>query len=434
MVSCAYRYYETGFKVDGIFFLARALGPAECQRVSPAPHPERLKLAALFFLTAFALGLWNVNFSAVLKAYGYEVLVPYAWATNALAAMIAPLVVGALADQRFSSEKVLRGLALGAATFITLQYYAIQQQWHWGVVLGLTQVHALWSVPSFGLATSLVIGRLHNPRTQFGPLRAWATTGWIAAGLLISWVLQADTSVVSGFSAAVAWLVVVAVTFTLKPVPPPGHKQHRTWSDVLGLEAWSLLKHPDHRVVFLGAGLLNAPLAAFYQSTPLHLGELGVKHATAYMALGQVMEIVGLVMLAWLLGRFRLKWLFLGGIAFGMLRYLLFSRDTVAFMGLGIFMHGILFTLFYMTAQIYLEHRIPAAMRARAQALLSLMMSGFGNLIGSLGCGWWWHACYDGQRTDWHTYWLGLAGVVGVIFLWFAWSYRGRHRVDGGEH
>ena len=86
-----------------------------------------------------------------------------------------------------------------------------------------------------------------------------------------------------------------------------------------------------------------------------------------------------------------------------------------------------------MTAQIYLEHRIPAAMRSRAQALLSLMMSGFGNLIGSLGCGWWWHLCTHGGRTDWQSYWGGLAAVIGMIMVWFGFSYHGRHRVEGHE-
>ena len=78
---------------------------------------------------------------------------------------------------------------LGAAAFVSLLFYGIQQHWHWGIVLALAQVHALWTVPSFGLSTSLVIGRLHEPRHQFGPIRASATVGWMFAGLLVSWVI-----------------------------------------------------------------------------------------------------------------------------------------------------------------------------------------------------------------------------------------------------
>ena len=399
-------------------------------------NAERFKLAALFFMTAHALALWSVTFSKVLKAYGYENIIPYAGNTSvtaSLAAIVSPLIVGALADQRYSSERVMRWLCLGSGCFMALMFHAIQHHWHWSLVIALAQILALWAMPAFGLSTSLVIARLSNPKQQFGPLRTAATMGWIVAGVLISCVLHGDSSVIAGYASAVAWMVAMAVTFTLEHVPPPSIKANRTWTDILGLEAWTLLKNPDHRVVFIGAALYNVPLAAFYPFTPLHLKSLGAEDAGLNMSIGQIMEVVGLLSLAALLTRFRLKWLFLCGIGFGALRYVLFSMDSLATLRTGIFMHGILFTLFFMTGQIYLEQRIPPAMRSRAQALLSLMMSGFGNLIGSIGCGWWWHVCTHGEQTDWHQYWLGLAGVIGLIFLWFAVSYQGKHRVDGHE-
>ncbi len=419
------------------FSLAPDASRAQGLKVPVQPvNTERFKLAALFFMTAHALGLWSVTFSKVLKAYGYENIIPYAGntsVTGSLAAIVSPLIVGALADQRYSSERVMRWLCLGSGCFMALMFYAIQQHWHWMVVIALAQMLALWAMPSFGLSTSLVIARLSNPRQQFGPIRTAATMGWIVAGVMVSLVLHADSSVTVGYASAITWLLAAAVTYTLDPAPPPGMKADRTWSDKLGLEAWTLLKNPNHRVVFIGAALFNMPLAAFYQFTPLHLKALGTEQAGLNMSIGQIMEVVGLLSLAALLTRFRLKWLFLCGIGFGALRYVFFAMDTLPTMRVGIFLHGILFTLFFMTAQIYLEHRIPAGMRSRAQALLSLMMSGFGNLAGSLLCGWWWHACTRDGVTDWRHYWAGLAGVIVLIFMWFAFSYKGRHPSGGHE-
>ena len=68
-------------------------------------------------------------------------------------------------------------------------------------------------------------------------------------------------------------------------------------------------------------------------------------------------------------------------------------------------------------------------MRSRAQALLSLMMSGIGNFIGYQGCGWWRHACMSDGHMDWQTYWTGLAALIAVIWVWFSLSYKGRHNV-----
>jgi len=384
----------------------------------------------MYFIVGHALGLWTINLSSVLKGHGYgNRVIDNVWCTSAIAAIISPLIVGALADQRYSSERVLRWLGLGAATFLCALFYGIHERWHWSVILLLAQIHALWSAPSFGLATSLVISRLADAKSQFGPIRFWATLGWMLAGPVVSYVLVSDKRVVSGFAAAGVWLIAIAVTFTLKPMPPPEQKEHRTWRDVLGLEAWSLLRNPDHRVVFFAAALLNIPLAAFYPHTLLHLEDLGVKHPTALMSLAQIMEAVGLLILSSLLTRVRLKWLFLGGIAAGFARYVLYAYNTVPTLCIGIAIHGICFTLFYMTAQIYLEQRIPHAMRSRAQALLSLMMSGIGNFIGYQACGWWRHVCEHQGVMDWHTYWLGLASIIAAIFVWFAICYKGRFRV-----
>lgn len=410
-------------------------------------------------MLAHALALWSINLSGVLKAYGYAHIISYAWATSAVAAIISPLIVGALADQCYSSERVLRWLGLGAAVCLCALSFAIDRHWRGAVVLVLAQVHALFSVPSFGLATSLVISRLNNPKNQFGPLRAFATIGWMVGGVILGlgamvyggmqrlgwaeggWLIETARwlhevvngthfALLSGVAAALSWLAIILITYGIAPLPPPAEVKHRTWRDMLGLEAWALLRHPDHRVVFIGAALFNVPLAAFYQETPLHLRDLGLKllEVPAVMSIGQIMEVVGLFGLAWLLARFRLKWLFLAGIACGALRYGFFMFDTLPALCAGIFMHGLCFTLFFMSAQIYLEQRIAPAMRARAQALLSLMMSGIGNLVGYLCCGAWRTFCTEGGRTDWHSYWLGLTLLILAIMGWFALCYRGKHR------
>lgn len=397
------------------------------------PRGERVQLAVLFFIVAHALGLWNFNFSAVLEAHGYHDIVRYAWAANGVAAFISPLIVGAVADLHYSSERVLRWIATGAAVFLALLFYAIEVRAHWGVVLGLAQVHALWSVPSFGLATSLVMGRLSRPKDEFGPVRVWATIGWMVGGIAIS-LLRVEDSTMSGFLASGMWLIAVGFTFRFKPQPPASDGTRRSFKDLFGLEAWTLLRHPDHRVVFIGAALFNIPLAIFYMHTPLHLKDLGVEARSAVMSIGQVLEVVGLFALAWILNFCRLKTLFLAGIGFGLARYILFALNSVPTLTAGIFLHGACFIAFFMTAQIYLEQRIPPEMRARAQALLSLMVSGFGNLIGYLGCGWWRAQCTSAAEvTDWPRYWWGLVGVIALIFVWFAISYKGRTRVDRSE-
>lgn len=389
-------------------------------------HHGRWKLAVLFFLLGGTLGTWGVSLASVLRAHGFESIVPYAFAATSVAALVSPLAVGGLADQRFSSERVLRWLGVGSMFFLGLLFWGIHRRWSPLCVLALAQVHALWSTPTFGLTTSLVLGRLSNAREQFGLLRLWATLGWMSAGAMVSWVLHADSSPVSGWAGCAGWVLTILFTFALPNVTPPEQKRRRTWREVLGLDALHLLRHHDHGIVFVTAALLSIPLAAFYPFTVLHLMDQNVDHILGTMSLGQITEALTMVFLASLLARIRLKRVFLAGIAFGVARYALFALDTRPALYLGIFLHGLCYTLFVITAQIYLEQRIPPEMRARAQALLTLMMSGIGNLVGTLGCGWWWWVCKSGGHANWPLFWSVLAALMAAVFVFFAASYRGR--------
>ena len=387
---------------------------------------ERAELATLFFLNAAAAGMWLVPFGNVLNAHGYAAIVPFGYACSGVAAFISPMIFGALADQHIAPARLLRWLSVGCAALMSLTFFAIQQRWRSLAVLGSLQCYAICAAPTFGLATSIIMARLREPEREFGPIRAWATFGWMASGFVVSWVLQADTSTLSGFAAAATWLLAALWTFTLPHVPPPDLKGARNWRDVFGLEALELFRQRNHRVVFIAGALFNMPMAAFYPYTPMHLREAGVEHASAAMTLGQVSEILAMLGLAWLLARFRMKWVFLAGIGFGALRYGLYAMDQKAWLLVGVSLHGLAFTFYFITAQIYLERHAPSRLRARAQALLAVMLGGFGNLFGYLGSGVWKSANTAGTVTHWPMFWGVLSLIMVAVFVGFAWAYRSR--------
>jgi hypothetical protein len=241
------------------------------------------------------------------------------------------------------------------------------------------------------------------------------------------------------------WVVVALFTFALPIVAPTPSGRATSWKQRLGLDALSLLKIRDHRVVFLTTAIFNIPLCAFYPYTPAHLRELGFNATTAWMTFGQATEVLSMFLLAGLLTKWRLKTIFLTGIGFGVLRYAACAVNTKWWLITGVTMHGFAFTLYLITTQIYLEQRIDPAWRARAQALYTLMLSGVGNTLGYLSCGWWIRANeHDLPLTwgglagnpvivwiphavkDWSHFWAGLSASVALIWIWFAFSYRGR--------
>jgi hypothetical protein len=272
---------------------------------------------------------------------------------------------------------------------------------------------------------TIVLARLTEARREFGPLRAMATLGWMAGCWLIS-AFNADASPRSGFAGAIVWISVAAFTFVLPSVAPPKSMESLSLGQRLGVDALSLLKNRDHRVVFTTAALVAIPLAAFYPFTPPHLKALGLDHTSAWMTLGQVTEMLAMFGLGWLLTHWRLKWIFACGLGFALLRYLLCALDGRAWVLTGVSLHGFAFTLFFVTAPIYLNERVDAAWRARAQALMSLMTVGVGNLLGYLGSGAWFNACDRPGGMRWSLFWGGLAGAVAVVFIYFLATYRGQ--------
>lgn len=393
---------------------------------------EKTELTTLFFLHGTALGMWFVPLSRVLDAHGYQEIKPLAFATSALAAFVSPLVFGAMADRHASPVRVLRWLAVATAAAMAVASFSIRARWPAWAVLGLIQLHALCSSPTWSISNTIVFSRLQDSRRQFGPIRAMATLGWMAGCWIVSW-MAADASTLSGFSGAVAWLVVAGFTLLLPEVDGPVSTGKVPLRERLGLDALLLLKNPDHRVVYLTTAFFAIPLAAFYPYTPPQLRELGLERTSAWMTLGQITEVLSMFALGGLLLRWRLKWIFGVGLGFGVLRYALCAMDGRPWLLAGVTLHGCSFTLVYITAQIYLDERVDPAWRARGQALMSLTSSGFGNLLGYLGTGWWFHACTAGGSTRWTLFWAVLSGSVGLVLFYFLVAYHGRGTSPGRD-
>jgi MFS family permease len=386
---------------------------------------EYAELAALFFIQAMAMGMWFVPLSTVLDAHGLGSLRPLAFATTGLAAFVSPLVFGAMADRHAAPAVVLRYLALATAATMALASTAIAAGWNRWAVLAAIQLHSFCAAPTWGIASTIVLSRLRNAQREFGPVRAMATLGWVAGCWVVSG-LGADTSPLAGFAGAGAWLAVAGFTLLLPVVPPPQSTARVTWRQRFGLDALSLLRNPDHRAVLLTIALFSIPLAAFYPYTPPQLREHGLRHTTAWMSLGQITEVIAMLSLATLLTRVRLKWIFAAGLGFGVLRYLMAATNLKPLSLAGVTLHGFAFTLCFITAQIYLEERVDSAWRARAQALMSLMMSGVGSLLGYLGTGTWFAACGSADGPQWGRFWGVLAAGIALVLGYFLIAYHGR--------
>jgi MFS family permease len=389
-------------------------------------------LAVLFFLHAAALACYTVPLANVLKTHGIsEGAITMAFCTGGIAAFISPMMAGSLADRQVSPERLLAGLCVASAACLILTFQAIAGHWGTPWVLGSMMAFALCNAPGFGLLTSIVLSRLTDARREFGPLRAWATWGWMAASFAISWVLQADFSPASGYGAAGIFLVEALFCLKLKPTHPPASREPRRLRDFFGWEALQLLRHPDHRIIFLTSVVFSAILSTFYRYSSAHLKDLGDATPSLTMGLAQLLEGFAMFALGGLLTRFRLKWVLLAGLLVGMLRLGLMTSNAHGWLVLSIALHGPVFVLFYPTTQIYLEQRVAPRLRAQSQALLSLLNSGVGNLCGYFLIGLWHQACTSPAGVvDWSRFWTALTLATAAVSVFFLLLYQGQKRPE----
>jgi MFS family permease len=388
------------------------------------------ELVILFLIQGAAAAMWLVPLTTVLEAYGLTSIRAYSYAAMGLAAFVSPLVFGAIADHEMSPVKVLRGLAAATGMAIAVVAGAIQLGWNKWLVLGLVQVYCLCASPLLSISSTIVFSRLADSQKEFGPMRGMYTLGWMIGCWIIS-ALNADRSTLAGYAGAVTWLIVAGFTYFLPPVETPKAATRLTLRQRLGWDAIVLLKHPDHRVVFVVTGLVAIPLASFYPYSPPQMRELGLQHTSAWMTLGQVTELIWMFTLGYLLTRFRLKWIFLTGLIFTVLRFVFCALNTKLWLLVGIFLHGASYAPVFATAQIYLDQRVDPSWRARAQALITLANSGFGNLFGYLGVGAWFAYCTSPGGTRWPLFWSGMAVISAVVLVYFLAVYRGRKRENG---
>jgi MFS family permease len=140
------------------------------------------------------------------------------------------------------------------------------------------------------------------------------------------------------------------------------------------------------------------------------------------MSLGQVLEVVVLFAIGGILTRWGFKRVIALGLVCGILRYALYACDSPWAVLTGVALHGFAYTITYISIQLYLAERIKVQWRTRAQALLSMMTGGMGNLVGYLLTGKWLVACETDGTPSWTIYWLGLCSLVVLVMVYFVRS------------
>jgi nucleoside transporter len=383
----------------------------------------RLQLSTMMFLQFFVWGTWYVTMGTYLFKVGFTgIEIGAAYSTINWGAIVSPFFVGIIADRFFSAQKVMAAIHLtGAVILFYLANITDPSVFFWTLLL-----YSLLYMPTLALANAICFHQMESPEKEFPSVRVLGTIGWIAAGLLLGFLKleDANTQFLMGAGSSVA---LGLYALSLPDTPPKGKKSRPSLGDILGLDAAVLFKDRSFVIFTISALLISIPLAFYYSFTNPFFNEMGLENAAGKMTLGQVSEIVFLLLMPLFFVRLGVKKMILVGMIAWAVRYVLFvygNADELVWMYyLGIILHGVCYDFFFVTGQIYVDNAAPKHLQASAQGLITLLTYGLGMLIGSWASGWYvdLNTMGDGSH-DWTTIWWMpaiMAIVVAVLFMQF---------------
>ena len=349
----------------------------------------RFQLCFMMFLEFFIWGAWFVTLGTFLgnnlKATDGQIAL--AFSTQSWGAIIAPFVIGIIADRYFNAERILGILHLLGAFLMYMMYGTTEFSVFYLLVLG----YMILYMPTLALVNSVSFNQMKSPAKEFSMVRVFGTLGWIIAGLSISYIFSWDQGGNIGegllrntfLMTAIASLVLGLFSFTLPKTPPRAASSDKlSIKEILGLDSLSLFKDRNFLIFFISSVLICIPLAFYYQNANPFLVEIGMENPTGKMTLGQISEIL--------------------------------------FM-LGIALHGICYDFFFVSGQIYTDSKAGAKFKSSAQGLITLATYGVGMLIG------FWVAgkistaylLSEGKHA-WEIIWIYPAGFALAVFILFA--------------
>ncbi|MCS5498362.1 MFS transporter [Cnuibacter physcomitrellae] len=391
------------------------------------------RLSAMMLLQFMTYGAWWATLGLVLTTYGMASIVGVAYSLAAIGAMVSPLVIGAVADRFFSSQKVLAVLS-AVSGLLLFALPPLIESGQTGLLLVVVFIYMLFFQPTISISNSIAFAHVPNQSNAFAYIRAFGTAGWIIIGLVIGQSgLSASTAIFT--LAAVISLVLAVYALTLPNTPPPARGKRFAWGDVIGVGAFRLFRQRSFVVLVICLLLAAIPISIYNSYGSTYLDAVGIPNVASFMTIGQITEVLALLLIPLVLRRFTMKVVLMTGLVAWVVRSIALLMMTGGNIGLAVVvvaLHGICSDFLTLAAFMFVDSIAKAQMRAQAQALVFFIAFGLGNAIGSLVAGELFNT-FVGTSTDvlaWQPLWYivgGLMLIAAVIMgLFFTSSSHGR--------
>ena len=355
--------------------------------LSPGEKSPTIQLFIMMILEIAVWGAWLPKIFPYMGMLGFKPWQQQLVGSGfGIAALVGIFFSNQFADRNFSAERFLGfshlvgGLALLGCAF-TSSFWPF---------FSCFLLYSLLYVPTISVANSLAFANLRDPAKDFGFVRMGGTIGWILVSYPFIFLLGAtatakETSIIF-IVAAVLSFVMAGYSLTLPHTPPrksSGGQESLAW-----LRAGKLLAIPYIMLLFI---------VTFIDST-IHNGYFVVSDAfltqrvhiagnlsMAVMSLGQIAEILTMLILGRVLLRLGWKWTMIIGILGHAARFSVFAffPDSKWLIVAIQLVHGVAYAFFFVSVYIFVDAVFPKDVRTSAQGLFNLLILGVGQVAAS---------------------------------------------------
>ena len=254
------------------------------------------------------------------------------------------------ADRNFSAERFLAfSHAVGGTALIAASY--VTEFWSF---FALFLIYGLLYVPTISVTNSLAFAHLKNPAKDFGLVRMGGTVGWIVVSWPFIFLLSAEAG-----PDQVRWIFIVggiisyllAIFSLFLPHTPP-RKDVEGLDRLAWIKAGKLLGVPFVLTLFIVTFIDSVIHNGYFVVSDIFLtSRVGISAnlSMVVMSIGQVAEILTMIVLGLVLARLGWKWTMIVGILGHGLRFATFAfLPDLTWMIIGVqILHGICYAFFF---------------------------------------------------------------------------------------
>ena len=374
-----------------------------------ATHNLHWRLSRFYFFYYFFVGSFVPYWGIYLQSQNFSpASIGILLSLFQISRIVAPNFWGWLADHTGHRVKWIKLTSLlGLIGFVGV-FWAKGFFWIFLIMSALS----LFTSSTLPLAESLTLAHLATTDGQYSRIRLWGSIGFIAASLLLGYLID-----LQGINILLwALLVAQAIIFFLSNTIPETQDTHHEKND---LSIWKIIKTPSVLALLIGCTLMVSAHGVLYNFYSIYLKEHGYSGGTIgwLWAIGVICEIFIFMLMPKILHRYSLKAILLMSLFLGVIRFILIgaSPDHLFLLLIAQMFHAATFGSFHAASIEVIAYYFKGRNQARGQAIYNSVAYGIGGTVGGLGGGY--LIQYLGGQIGFMI--AAISPLIGFLVIWF---------------